>query len=108
MLSLDKRGRLHVTEAQLQRACIEFLRLSGWYVRPAPRQSQRTHGTAYEIPPGEPDLLAVKGGRALWFELKTATGTLSKAQVIWHQRARQGGERVYVVRSVDQLRAALV
>ena len=68
---------------------------------------------------GAPDLLVevrVDLGRpsftgfawvALWLEVKTETGALSKDQVRWHAAARSLGRHVAVVRSVEEARRAV-
>ena len=68
---------------------------------------------------GAPDLLVevrVDLGRAsfagfvwvaLWLEVKTDTGALSKDQVRWHAAARSLGRHVAVVRSVEEARRAV-
>lgn len=68
---------------------------------------------------GAPDLLVevrVDLGRpslagfvwvALWIEVKTETGALSKDQVRWHAAARSLGRHVAVVRSVEEARRAV-
>ena len=108
-LTVDRKGRLKISEAQLQKACVELLRAAGWKVRPAPRLGhQQRGGAAYEVPKGEPDLLAVKApSRILWAELKTLDGRVSPEQKSWHAAARKAGFEVVVVRSVDDLREVL-
>ncbi len=44
---------------------------------------------------------------ALWLEVKTDTGALSKDQVRWHAAARSLGRHVAVVRSVEEARRAV-
>lgn len=68
---------------------------------------------------GAPDLLVevrVALGRpsftgfvwvALWLEVKTDAGALSKDQVRWHAAARSLGRHVAVVRSVEEARRAV-
>ncbi|MFH1604498.1 MAG: VRR-NUC domain-containing protein [Pseudomonadota bacterium] len=98
-LTLDKHGKLKISEAQLQRDCMKLLRLCGWYVRPAPKESYKAG-----IPTGEPDLLAVRPGRGLWLELKTPDGKVSDVQRDWHKWARGRGDEIHVIRSIDELR----
>ena len=117
-MKLNKHGRLAVSEAQIQRACVDVLRMAGWIVRPAPREGQKAARGAHSVPAGEPDLIAVKprrtwlsgatGYRTDWrvllVECKAADGRLSEAQCMWR------GEwcaPVHTVRSVDDLRAVL-
>jgi len=59
---------------------------------------------------GTPDFhVGLSGGGSMWLEVKDDDGELSHAQKRWHERAKKGGHRVYVVRSVaEALEAALV
>ena len=57
--------------------------------------------------PGQADIMAIRAGRLLAIEVKTATGRQSAAQLAW-QRALEAAGGVYVVaRSVDDAVAAL-
>ena len=52
-------------------------------------------------PAGWPDFQVIlPGGRAVFFEYKTATGRLSPDQTAWHKRAQERGVPVFVVRSL--------
>lgn len=51
---------------------------------------------------GTPDLYVAWRGRHQWLEVKTSEGELSHEQDSWHRFARQQGERVFTVRSVEQ------
>lgn len=60
---------------------------------------------------GVPDLFlpVPRYGRpGLWIEMKTATGTLSKAQKDWGEFLEGAGYRVEVCRSFDQARIVLL
>lgn len=46
---------------------------------------------------GTPDRLALLGGRLYLVELKTPTGSLSRAQVKWHEDALNAGVIVHTV-----------
>jgi hypothetical protein len=104
--TINKCGSLKISEAQFQRTCVDLLRSEHWYVRPAPKQAHLNRG-CFGVLKDEPDLMTSHGGKTVWFELKTAIGKLSRGQIAWHQRARLDGERVYVIRSIEQLRAAM-
>lgn len=111
-MKLTKDGGLRVSEAQVQRACIELLRAEGWIVRPAARDGRKAARGAYSVPAGEPDLIALKapaditddGWSVLLIECKAAGGRLSEVQRAW---AGVWGLPVWLVRSVEDLRAAL-
>ena len=81
-MKLDKRGKLKVSEADVQKPIVALLRASGWVVRPAPRMGHHKRGgPAYEIPVGEPDLICVKWVAGVWdvlmIEVKASDGVLS-------------------------------
>jgi hypothetical protein len=113
-----RRGRISLSEAQIQRQCIEYLRAGGWIVRPAPKQGHRTGGAAYEIPAGEPDLIAVRAmlhgdgeyhHQVLLVECKTEVGIVSPEQKSWARWAlSKHGMKVHVVRSLDDLKEILL
>lgn len=67
------------------------------------------HRLAWGMGNGSPDLVGAIAGRALGLELKSGAGRLSPDQERWHAAARErGGWGIYVVRSVDEAREALV
>lgn len=58
--------------------------------------------------PGVPDLLIIlPGGRCIWCELKSATGTLSAAQKEWRDMLAAMGHDWRLVRSIEDLQAYL-
>jgi hypothetical protein len=48
---------------------------------------------------GSPDIVSCIAGVTVFFEGKTAIGRLSQAQIKWHERARNAGAFVQVIRS---------
>ena len=56
---------------------------------------------------GAPDLLIVWRGRAIFIELKTKTGCLSKAQRIVHKRLLAAEAEVALCRSVEEVEQQL-
>lgn len=56
---------------------------------------------------GMPDLLAIVDGRAIWLEVKTATGDTTKLQVHMLAKMREAGCVAAVVRSVDEALEAI-
>ena len=53
---------------------------------------------------GTPDrLVMLPGGQLHLVELKTETGNLSPAQMVWHDRARQLGATVYTLRGRPEI-----
>ena len=107
-MKVDKQGRLKLSEAQIQKACIELLRAEGWVVRPAPRDGRKAIRGAFSVPAGEPDLLCVKwyarGWKVLLLECKTLTGKLSDTQHEWADEHLGWG---FIVRSVEEVKAFL-
>lgn len=56
---------------------------------------------------GMPDLLIINDGKAIWIEVKSYTGAVSEAQKRCHTELRRARCSVYVVRSLDDVIAAL-
>ena len=87
-----------MTEAQLQRAITDALRVFGWLV-------YHTHDSRHS-PAGYPDLVCLRGSRCLIVELKSATGALTPAQHTWLAAWRRIlGVEVEVWRPDDLARA---
>lgn len=111
-LAPDHRGRIKLSEREIQRQCIEYLRAHGWIVRPAPRNGTKAIRGAFSVPAGEPDLIAVKwNGTAsfmpwdvLLIECKAVGGSLSVSQRHWCDAHE---EYVHVIRSLDDLKAVV-
>jgi hypothetical protein len=95
---------LHVTEREFQKAVIDLARTAGWLVahfRPAQAQSGRWL-TAMQGDVGFPDLVASRGNRVLFAELKGQKGKLASDQATWVESLRQNpGIEVYVWRPSD-------
>ena len=75
------------SEARIQREIIEALKDSGWLVTKL--QSASTNGW--------PDLIAIKGGKVVFIEVKRPEGNLSPVQVIRHKMLKAKGAEVYVM-----------
>jgi hypothetical protein len=52
---------------------------------------------------GEPDVMAIINGAAVYFEVKVGRDRLSTDQVTMIARLERSGARVYVVRTVDEV-----
>jgi hypothetical protein len=85
------------TEAQLEAFFRKRVRMLGGHtIKLAPTEK------------GVPDrLVAFPGGRLFLVELKTDTGSLSPAQVVWHSRMDDLGVRVHVLYGADGIVAWL-
>ena len=77
----------------------DYLKKQGFFVL-------KLHGSNMQQP-GIPDLLAIKDGRAYWFEVKTDKGRATKLQVHMIEQLRGFGCVVEVVRSVNDVKACL-
>lgn len=82
-------------ESDLKRTVKEFLQWHHFYVA-------TIQGGPFGTP-GVSDLIAVKGGRTLFLEVKTAKGKLRDNQVEFGSNIRAQGEEYYVVRSIEDV-----
>jgi Holliday junction resolvase len=82
-------------ESLILRAVRNFLVTGGWYVVRI-QQGMGCHK-------GIADLVAMKDGRTVWCEIKTATGTQSEHQVEFETRVLAAGGEYIVARSVDDV-----
>jgi len=57
--------------------------------------------------PGMSDLTAIKDGKVLFIELKTATGRQSDAQLVFQKEIESRGGTYLLIRSVEQMIAYL-
>jgi hypothetical protein len=81
------------TEDEWQATVVDLARACGWlciHIR-----------TMTDMEAGIPDLLLFRGDRFVLAELKTATGTVSIKQQMWHARAADRGVVVHVWRPAD-------
>ena len=110
-----------MTESQVQRAIVDYLRrvLPYAITHHSPNEGVRGGRAGYldgamakaagQVS-GYPDievLLHAKNGGPVFFEVKSRTGRLSNSQAVMHDRLDALGYRVAVVRSIDDVRAAL-
>mgnify|MGYP000023501536 CR=1 FL=1 len=100
-----------MTEQALQKAVAAYLRVAmpadAWWtaVNPIPAKSKAAAGLskAMGMRAGVPDLVGVYQGRPWAIELKTGTGSPSRAQRLMHAEMRDAGVRTMVCRSVDEV-----
>ena len=76
-----------------------YLRAQGFYVL-------KIHGGPTQTA-GIPDLLAIKDGRAWFFEVKTETGKASRLQIHTIEQLRSYGAVAEIVRSVADVETVL-
>jgi len=92
-------------EQEIQRQCLDYLSLIGFFAWKNHVQGMRVGGgkTVKNPAAGSPDILAIKGGKFYCIEVKTPKGKLSERQYIWLQRAHKHGAISMVVKSLDDL-----
>lgn len=81
------------TEAGFERAVVDLAQLLGWRVahfRPARTGSGWSTPVAYDGA-GWPDLVLVRGDRALFRELKVGTRKLAAEQLVWLDALHEAG-----------------
>lgn len=112
-MKVDKRGKLKVSEADIEKTCTELLELDGWrtiktdlkflrglgvqekgmadrlYIRygPSPRDIQRGSTKDNWLP---------EDCEVMWIEWKSATGKVAAHQKDWHEAERRRGALVLV------------
>jgi hypothetical protein len=100
-LSLDSHGRLKLSEAQVQTACVQFLEAEGYRVFET--HSRRAFASAGRK--GQPDLVAVRFDSTLLVEVKALGKKPKPHQVAYGRAAIEDGLRYIVVDDVARLRA---
>lgn len=99
-------GPPDATEAQIQRAIVDYLQWKGYCLSITDRSrvwDARGRVRASRISmAGYPDLSLVIKGKAVFLEVKSAKGRLSPEQVRCHETLREHGATVFVVRGVDE------
>lgn len=81
------------SETIIKKQVKAYLQLRGWFI------FYNLQGVgAYK---GVPDFIAVKEGRVVFLEVKTATGRLSNWQLIFQAHIEDGGGEYVVVRSLE-------
>jgi Holliday junction resolvase len=84
-------------ESLIQGAIRAHLITEGWFVVKLINTSK----------PGMPDLMAIKDGKVVFFEVKTGTGYVSKLQKYIIDCINDNGVGAYVVRTVSQVKEIL-
>ena len=90
-----------VTEADIQRSIVEYLRARGALV--LRMNAGRTKHNVHLAPPGTPDLLVVEPHRLYWVEVKAEKGKLNEDQKKMHEQLGRYGQEVIVARSVEDV-----
>lgn len=87
--------RKRINETDIKNQIKDYLYLRGWFNFPL------TAGMGSY--PGLPDRIAVKNGRVLFIEVKTAKGKQSPKQEEFEDRIKEAGGEYYVVRGIDDI-----
>lgn len=101
------------SENRLQQKCFKwfsesFPELNGlmWHNYNNPRNKvQGAQLKTMGLVAGIPDLVFVGGGVPVFFELKTKTGRVSEVQREIHDKLREHGMDVHIIRDVEQFKA---
>lgn len=91
------------TEAGFTTAVVNLAKLYGWLVYHAlPLRTARGWATGTQGDPGLPDIVATKGGRVVFAELKVGRNPTTEAQDAWLSRlAAVPAAEVFVWRPAD-------
>lgn len=109
-MKLDRRGRLALTERQIEQQIVDILTAHGWRVLRTNVFAGAVIQRQGSIEPGIPDLQArrrvnltilVNTWEIIWIEVKRPGEKLSPVQVAWHAAAKKRGETVFVFESVE-------
>lgn len=103
-----------MSETELQASIVSALERLGHIVIRVQSGKVKVRGGWMQLAPeGTPDLCVLGPPyptlltTTTWLETKVQGGKLRPAQVAWHERAKKGGHRVAVVRSVAEALAAV-
>lgn len=89
-------GKAKITEADIRRQVRDYLRIRGWFVFHILQGGVGVYR-------GITDLIAAKGGRVLFIELKTARGRQSEHQKKFQADLEAHGGEYILCRGVDDL-----
>ncbi len=87
--------RFKKKEKIIQKQVLEWLRYHGWLVLRMPP-------SIYSNMKGLPDAVVIKKGRHVWIEFKSTKGKISPAQEELHNRMREFGAEIIVIREFDE------
>lgn len=95
-----------ITESEWQKTVQQMLTATGWLWYHAPDNRPGANGRIQGIKAGFPDLVAVRGNRVLYLELKRETGRTSPDQLRWLTALTDAGQEAHVFRPSDVARVA--
>jgi hypothetical protein len=96
-----------ITERDWQAKVQQLLTAFGWMWYHAP-DNRPVNGRVQGIKAGFPDLVAVRGGRLLFIELKKQTGKTTPEQDRWLAAAAAAGAEAHIWRPGDSARVSEV
>ncbi len=96
-----------LSEKEIQGAIMDFLRQNGFFVAEFAKPGGHFQ-LAGAVLPGYPDLIVVRDGEHIYFEVKTPKGNITLDQIWMHFQLKAAGCAVYVVRSVEDVQEALM
>lgn len=105
--------KLNVSEKEVQAVCLEYLALKGYFFFRLNNMpvwdygEHRYRAMPKYTPPGLPDCVMLAHGTFVGFEFKGSSGKVSDEQFQCHQKIREAGGKVYLVRSLDEMQVAL-
>lgn len=111
-LQLDRCGKLKLSEADVTKQCIDFLRAHGWRcIRLETKPVIGPGGHAELIGErGQPDWLALRVESpgtavvsAIFIEFKAPGRKPTRKQIEWHEQAQRDGFEVWVIDSLEWL-----
>ncbi len=92
-------GKPKILERDIQKSIKDWLQYKGWFTFKN-HQSLGSHK-------GVADLVAMKGGRTMWLEVKTATGKLHASQEKFKDDIQRVGCEYHIVRSIEDVETAI-
>jgi len=94
-LNKSMRENLKIKESEIRKACLDYLRFTGWFCF----HIYQTLGS-YK---GICDAIAIKGGKVLFIEFKTSRGKQSQYQKEFQDNIEKHGGRYLLIRSLEDL-----
>lgn len=101
----DMKTEIYHSESEILKQIIDALNLHGALVLRL--NSGKAKYNMRLCPPGTPDILALLHNGALWIEVKTRSGKVSKDQEKMHEELKRRGQRVIIARSVTDVLEAI-
>ena len=102
---------MKLTEAQIEQAVCQWLHYNNFFVVKFKDQTAHRDGKYHKPLPfqtnGVSDLMAIRDGNVYWIEVKSKTGTQSKAQKEFQLNIELNGGTYWLVRSIDEVKALL-